>query len=388
MKLVATTILFFFFSLSGNALFAQNVNFIDAKEMPVGRSAHGTATNGKSIFVCNGFTTQSSYSSEVYEYNLIDDEWSLLTDSTIEKRFSAAEIISEKLYLLNGVDSNNEVVWNLEIVDITTGEIRQGAATLWPAKSVGTAVWQGKLYAFGGSYSDMDFSNKFAVYFPFTDQWTDLPELPVGIETRGEFVDGKLYVFGGWNGGVSNRIDMFNLQTNRWTQIGTMPKGISAHATAVDGTKIWLVGDYSDLESLAYFDTKDNSFHEVQSNMMGRRHAGAVTIDEKLYVVGGNQTSSISSSLPSVQVSEIVSSTLENEDSKSILAFPNPVTDNLNLQQRLKSATIYNVDGKVVKRLFEVVPFQNIDVSDLKSGNYVLIGSSDYQNYKVKFVKQ
>lgn len=74
---------------------------------------------------------------------------------------------------------------------------------------------------------------------------------------------------------------------------------------------------------------------------------------------------------------------------QTISAFPNPVFDTLYLREQLiKSGMILDVEGKVVKRIFEIIPVQQIDVSSLKPGSYVLMGSSDYLNFRVEFIKQ
>lgn len=129
--------------------------------------------------------------------------------------------------------------------------------------------------------------------------------MPESKETKGAIVNGKLYVFGGYNGSVSNRIDMYDIQTNVWKSLGTMPIGVSANAIAVDGTTILIAGDYTNEKYLASYEVNTGVFNVIQSNMKARRHAGAAEINSKLYVMGGNLNSSTTSSLSSLQMASI-----------------------------------------------------------------------------------
>lgn len=93
-----------------------------------------------------------------------------------------------------------------------------------------------------------------------------------------------------------------------------MPQGISAHATTFCENKIWIVGDYTNLTSLACYDVVKNEFSSIQSNMIERRHAGAAVVNGRLYVLGGSTTSFMSSSLSSLQYSHELISVPDKSD--------------------------------------------------------------------------
>lgn len=213
--------------------------------------------------------------------------WSVLTDSTIAKRYASTAIIDDKLYIFNG-DTGRGINDELEIIDLKDQSISYGQKTPYQSKGGGVATWEDKIYAFGGAIRSKQYSKKVFVYHTKKDQWKYVTDLPVGLETKGEIVDGKLYVIGGYNGNASNKIYIYNLSTDKWEQPFEMPRDISAHTTAVEGDKIYMVGDYRNLNQIASFDTQTNKFELLENNLKPRRHAAVEIIRGKIYVMGGN----------------------------------------------------------------------------------------------------
>ena len=145
------------------------------------------------------------------------------------------------------------------------------------------------------------------MYDPAKDIWNELADMPEYKQTRGEIVNGILYVFGGFNGHSLNTGHAYDIANDTWYYLGEMPISIYANAITKHGDFIWLVGDYQKLYTVAVFNTKTGGFHIIKSNMSGRRHAGAEVIGNKLYVFGGNRESfgSFLSSILSADISEI-----------------------------------------------------------------------------------
>ncbi|UUF13195.1 MULTISPECIES: T9SS type A sorting domain-containing protein [Flavobacterium] len=86
--------------------------------------------------------------------------------------------------------------------------------------------------------------------------------------------------------------------------------------------------------------------------------------------------------------------TLETQDfefSKYFNIYPNPVKDVLNISLQnnieIKSISIYDVLGQLVVAIPNIENVSNIDVSKLRSGNYILKVKSDKGNSSTKFIK-
>ncbi len=376
-------VLFLLLSCSTLAV-GQDVQFTDLENLPEARSALTSASNGENIFIVNGFGINEQYTDEVFQYNIAQNSWSILTSSTLAKRYASAGVVGDHLYVFNGIMEYGDLNSTVEKIDLNDGSIDYLLGNPQLARAAGVATWNNKIYSFGGRLEPNVYSNKLYEFDPQSNTWTELAEIPFAGETKGEIVDGKLYVIGGFNGTVSDRIDVYNLSTGIWESNFQMPVGISAHATALVGSKIYLVGDFSNLTSLAYFDTQDNSFNVLTSNLNERRHCAAEGIGSSLYAIGGNTASTIQSSISSVQKADITTSIKEISKVQLIEVFPNPTTSTLNLSERLDALNIYDAQGKEVQRFINI---REVDTSTLEKGIYFIKGNVGGKLYQAKFMK-
>ncbi len=364
---------------------SQTIQFTDLENLPAARSALTSANDGENIYIVNGFGIDEQYTDEVFKYNIAQSIWSTLTSSTIPKRFASAAEVGDFLYVFNGITQNGVLNNSVEKISLADGTIELMSENPQPCEAAGVTTWNNKIYSFGGSLSPNTTSNKLYEFDPENDTWTELTNIPFAGETKGEVVNGKLYIIGGYNGTVSNQIDIYNLSTNMWESSLMMPIGISAHSTAIVGSKIYMVGDFSNLTSVAYFDTFDNSFQILTNNLIARRHCAAEGVGGVLYAIGGNTSSTIQSSIASVQKAEILTSTNEFEKMESMQVYPNPATNQLGFTVELDELKIYDLNGKLIK---EFVKVTEVDIEELKSGVYNLLGKKGTQLFQGRFVKE
>ena len=363
---------------------SQNIQFTNVENLPEARSALTSANDGEHIYVVNGFGPNEQLTDEVFKYNVAQNSWTTLTSSTLPKRFASAEIVGNYLYVFNGQAENGLSNNSVEKIEINDGSIQFLSDNPQPVDAAGVAAWNDKIYSFGGALLNGP-SNKLFEFDPQNDTWTELAEMPFAGETKGEIVDGKLYVIGGYNGMVSDRIDVYNISTNTWESTFQMSVGISAHSTAVVGSKIYLVGDFANLSSVAYFDTFDNSFHVLTNNLEERRHCAAEGIGGSLFAIGGNTASSIQSSISSVQKADIITSIKEVLQVELIEVYPNPTSNILNLKMEFDDLYIYDTQGKEVRRFTNII---EVDLTELKSGMYFIKGHIGQNLYQTKFIKK
>jgi hypothetical protein len=224
-------------------------------------------------------------------------------------RYASAEVVNNKLYVFNGAPSSVGTTFNnkMEVVDLTTGIVTYSTNNPLPVFLAGSSVWNGKIYSFGGT-SSAGKSAKLYVFDTVLQTWTVLADMPEAKETKGEIINGKLYVIGGFNSAFpaySTSIDCYDIQTNTWSHLMDMPNANSANATSAYENKIWIIGDYTNQNFVGYYDVLTNQFVSIQSNIIARRHAGTIALNNNLYAFGGVQTPLASSSLNSLQVANI-----------------------------------------------------------------------------------
>jgi len=301
----------------------QDIQFTDLEELPIAKSAISSASNSEYIFIANGFSSEDPYTTEIFQYDINNDSWSTLTSSTITKRYASIALIDDFLYVFNGV-SNGIINSAVEKININDGSIELLNANPHPSRAAGVTVWNNKIYSFGGFIDTNEYSDKLYEYDPQSDTWTEIADIIFAGETKGEIIDGKLYVFGGYNGSVSDRIDIYDIPSGTWLESFTMPQGISAHATAIIGSKIYLIGDFLNLKSVTFFDTTDNTFQTLDSNITERRHCAAEGVNGVLYAIGGNTESNIQSSIASVQKSVIQTGLSKIHSIENFKVYPNP----------------------------------------------------------------
>lgn len=298
-------------SLFNSQSLCQSLSFSDLNNMPTNRGLIASATDGSNIYICNGFSPTVGYTTQIEKYNIATNAWSTLSNTNTGLRYSSAEVVGNKLYVFNGISSSTTFNDKMEIVDLTTGIVTFSTNNPSPVYSAGSSVWNGKIYSFGGT-SSAGKSAKLYVFDPILQTWTQLANMPQAKEAKGEIINGKLYVIGGFNSAMPNystSIDCYDIQTNTWSHMMDMPASNSANATSAYQNKIWVVGDYDNLTFVGYYDVLTNQFVSIQSNIIARRHAGTIALNNNVYAFGGNQTSLASSSLNSLQVANITNFT-------------------------------------------------------------------------------
>lgn len=373
--------LLFIYLLSNITYSQSNFEFEALSNLISKRGLITTTSSKNKLFAANGFTPVVSFSTDIEMYDIENNNWTILSSSTIGKRFANIEAIDNNLYLFNGqiIENNgtDNIGYNkkLEKINITSKNISLLTENPFPVKSAGNCVWNNEIYFFGG-YNSQGYSNKLIKYNLENDNWIELKEMSIAKETRGEVVNGKIYTIGGFNGanGLTS-IDSYDIVSNTWEQLINLPIGISAHSTAVFEDKILIIGDYSNQTNIGYYDITNNTYISYTSNMIGRRHFGSENVDGNLYLIGGNQTPNASSSLNSLQVTNLSTtlSVLEN-NLESFKIFPNPIEQFLHISYNypIKNLTLTNILGKEILKLNELPSNKKLNLSNLKSGMYFL----------------
>jgi surface protein len=369
-----------------------DLSFSNVSDIPEKISLLTTSKFNNDIYINTGMISKApnglSYSF-LYKYNTVSDSWSKLSTNTLLENlhYGNGEIINNKLYRFNGKTPEG-INSKLEIIDLDDLTVSLGTENPLPRFLSGSSVNGKYIYVFGGETQN-GFTNKLYRYNTETDTWIELPGMLESKQTRGEFIDNKLYVIGGYNGSNSNKIEVFNTDTNNWENEYTMSFSVSANALTVNGNNIYIIGDYSNLDNIDVLNTNDMSFRSLKNNMIDRRHFDAEIIDNKLYVIGGSTTSSFSSFLNSIQFSNINTSSLSVNDpiiTNNLLLYPNPVLDKLIIKglSNISEVYIYNLLGKLI--LLEKNKTE-INLENIKSGIYIIKIRDESRDIIRKFIK-
>lgn len=268
-----------------------------------------STNNGKFIYKSGGAAYSFKGNVDVIEsYNPADDMWTVIGKGLIARKDHNMEYVpsENKIYIFNG-SFTPTVTFNpsrelyssrkskvkltdvIEIIDLTLNKVSILESNPYPVTNAGSAVWNNKIYFFGG-WNPMGNSEKFYEYTPAKDDWKELPEMPEAKNTTGKIVDGVLYTFGGYDnsGKTIKTIHAYDFKTEKWSLVGELPVGVSSNAIASDGRNIWMLGSYDIFNIVMAFDTKTKTVTRFESNLEPRKNAAAEVVGNILYVFGGN----------------------------------------------------------------------------------------------------
>lgn len=105
-------------------------------------------------------------------------------------------------------------------------------------------------------------------------------------------VNNKLYVIGG--DGTENLVEEYDITLNRWTSKSSMPSGRNRGGVVVYNEKIYVIGgrNSSDISvnSVEVYDPAKNTWESLSSMPTARRSFACAEVDGKIYAIGGYST--------------------------------------------------------------------------------------------------
>lgn len=181
---------------------------------------------------------------------------------------------------------------------------------------------QNAFYAIGG-YDGFSVFDNVEAYFPALNQWASLTPLPIqvfGIQaaTIGE----DIYVVGGYlpDSSITNRVWRYNVLTNSWAELAPLPSaaGIATAAVAAANGKVYVIGgddgDFYSNDTTYEYDPATNAWALKAPMPTQRENNVAVTLNGKIYVVGGVQAWNPDlTALPTLEVYDPVTDTWERK---------------------------------------------------------------------------
>ena len=245
-----------------------SIEFDNISDMNYERYGMGYTTDGEYVYAISGDGSGPKHT-HGERYDPDTDSWEIFVDGLIPRRYTNAEYVNGKIYLLNGdTYTSNTYTDTVEIIDVADGAISYSAMNPYPVEYAGSAVWNDKIYIFGGANND-GFSARLYEFDPAEldgEPWTRLADMPEAQSTSGRVVDGILYVIGGYNGETaSSRVYAYDISQDTWnTELEDMPVVISAHSTVTNGEVIAVIGDYADIEFCGLYDPQNDDFMVVE----------------------------------------------------------------------------------------------------------------------------
>jgi DNA-binding CsgD family transcriptional regulator len=138
------------------------------------------------------------------------------------------------------------------------------------------------------------------IYDTMTDQWQTGTPIPEAVSAYALAVlDGKVYLFGGWDGEKAlNKVYMYDPDTDHWQLKTSMPTARASAGAAISGGKIYIIGGYDGKKALTINEVYTPELDNLGSDPwetgkplpIGRYGLGASSLADVIYVNGGKDT--------------------------------------------------------------------------------------------------
>ena len=248
---------------------------------------------------------QESVWSEIWRFSTENDFWSSVTRVPYQYsvRNHATECVDGKIYVIGGLikvqeghNSTRRAVDTVWMYDIETNQWSQKASMPATRYDMGSCVYDGKIYLFGGS--ENGFTDSVRMYDPLSDTWT--PKSPMKTKRANMGVGvirDKIYVIGGWNNNRLSSVEEYDPLTDTWTTKADFPFLISGMTSAVLNDTLYIIGGYREALNQSfntgssiyrYDQTGDQWIGKTSTEWMSTASSGkAIALNDNIYLVGG-----------------------------------------------------------------------------------------------------
>ncbi|HET9907384.1 MAG TPA: kelch repeat-containing protein [Anaerolineales bacterium] len=287
-SLLSLLVLFFFTSSCGpKSQPSPGDTWTQLKSMPTARSENAAAAVGDIIYVSGGFGGEQ----KLEAYDTTENTWRTLADLPEPRHHLMSASHNGKVYIFGGAASIVNWAPRADAWVYEPETDSWSRVALMPERRLaGAAVTLGDyIYVLGGTGG----SNALLRYDPAQDEWTKLAQLSQSREhTTATTFDGRLYTLGGrWSGiGELTSVEIYDPASDSWTSAQTARAGF---ATVTVNGKIYvmggevLTGANQALKSVEVFDLASGRWEFAPDLPLALHGVPAVNVDDVIYVLGG-----------------------------------------------------------------------------------------------------
>jgi DNA-binding CsgD family transcriptional regulator len=183
----------------------------------------------------------------------------------------------------------------VEIWDSAAQQWRTGQNKPLPVANIGAVALNGQVIVPGGYTSAGAPTAVVEAYDLISDTWTPLAPLPAPRFAQAlSTYDGKVYVFGGWDGrGYANTTFIYDPESDRWTTGAPSPVGRGFAGAATLNDAIYVVGGFADEHEIDRCDRylpKEDRWEPCAPLSVARGGLSLVPVAGRLYALGGGWT--------------------------------------------------------------------------------------------------
>ena len=278
------------------------------------RDGNAVVAVGNKIYSFGGYTMGGNTPTDTAEYyDVASDAWFTNSKMNLDHAcaYAAAAEIDGLVYVLGGYDPNSDKVFDsMQSFDPATGVWTTLAPLPTPLIWPEAVVLDGKIWVFGGLDGGWGFNLNMYVYDPAGGSWSLRmgPAIP-RFEGAGLVLDGRIYLFGGNAGGYLASAEVYDPDSDSWSSVPVLPFPLARMGATEYGGKAYLIGGTNTdwwnagTDTVLRFDPQNASWTDLSSTLKGLAQQGvhsapAVSIAGKgIYSMNGMNSSGSSKRL-------------------------------------------------------------------------------------------
>lgn len=225
-------------------------------------------------------------------YDIATKTWKYKKDKFLKRAYHNSVVYKDDVYIFGGKSFSKKKFSQLlrpqiEIFSTKDSLIALDQTNPHQAVNMGTAIYQDKILAFGGSTKmkengNKEYSNEIHFYDLKSGNWYFLTKMLKGKEVKGIIFKDKLYLIGGYYKKSLTEITSFDFVTGKWKKEGDLFKGMRNPSLTKDNEFIYI----QEGSTIVTFKPKTNTLKEY--NMELRiKDANMHFYNESLFLLGG-----------------------------------------------------------------------------------------------------
>lgn len=360
---------------------------------------------GNTAYCGTGLKTGYVLANDMYAFDMASETWTTIAPLPVgmERQYAAAFSYNNSGFIFGGIAGTTYLndLWMYDKIS----DKWQMKTTLPGVGRMGTSffVIQDTAYIIGGKTATASSIDEVWAYNMQTDTWVQKNNLPVGPRWRAAATatKSKGYLILGRDATLSYRRELleYNPLTNSWTQISTFPDKGRTYAAmkAIDDDLFVIAGIDSTNNShneMWRYDLSSSNWQQLSSIPSAGRRGGICFNNSTTiyYTTGISQSNNRLKETWKVFNPTTVD---ENEWSKNIEIYPNPVMDRVTIEWKKQSIhpdviEIRNCQGGLLKIMDakSLTEKTEIDLSAFSKGLYFIRLQNKNESVTKKLVKE
>jgi Kelch motif len=262
------------------------------------RLGAAAVAGGNYIYIIAG-QNRSGILGDIERFDVNTHQLTTLTNKLTRRHHHGAALIGGKIYAFGGggyeFGGTGHFEEAVDIYDIASGKITDGAPMPDPRGTFATASLGAKIYVMGGTYGERANerqTNRTAIYDTVTNSWSEGIPMPTRRDTRAAVAlgDGIIVAGGHRLPGVSNSlktVEAFDSGRNRWYSLPDLGEAMGANSAAVLGKYLFLFGNYDPADEILAYDLKAHTSVVFKDGFTPASQTTAVELNGLIYVIGG-----------------------------------------------------------------------------------------------------